>query len=160
MGTSREGVKRPVPSRNRARGLGKPSWAESTDWRGPQEASLSVLKTPPLTPVGMATAAFSSQTGKLRLSHRLIWEHDRASCRTSGSHPGFVGGRGSVGQGRARHLLPGLTSGARTGKATGIGPGTVRPFWNQLRVARAPVADTATTLPSRWPKQTEADITG
>jgi hypothetical protein len=45
-----------------------------------------------------------------------------------------------VGQGRAGHLLPGLTSEARTGKATGIGPRTVRPFRYQLRVARTPSA--------------------
>lgn len=59
-----------------------------------------------------------------------------------------------MGQGRARHLPPGLTSEARTGKATGIGPGTVRPFWYQLRVARAPVAGTAPTLPERGPSRT------
>lgn len=91
---------------------------ESTE--GPQGPPL-------LIPVGMATAAFSSsQTGELELSHGLIWEQD------SGFYPGFVGGMVSVGHGRARHLLPGLTSGARTGKATGIGPGTVGPFRYRL----------------------------
>lgn len=73
MDTSREGAKRPVPSRNRV----KPSWVESTD--GPKGPL-------PLIPVGMATAAFSSsQTGELELSHGLIWEQDRASCRTVAS---------------------------------------------------------------------------
>lgn len=59
----------------------------------------------------------------------------------------------SVGYGRARHLLPGLTSGARTGKATGIGPGTVRPFRYQLRVARPPVTAQLPPCPELGPSR-------
>lgn len=135
MDTSRKGAKRPMLSSNRAVGLVKPSLLEPSRPEGPRKPPLPGLKTLPLIPIGMATAASSSGTGKLGLSHGLNWEHDRASCRTValiqaqwGAGP--VGDRGEV------------TSGARTGKA----PGTVRPVWCQLRT-RTPGTSTAPTLP-------------
>lgn len=52
----------------------------------------------------MATAASSSWTGELGLSIGLNWEHDKGLLQDSGSHPGPVRGRVSVGQGKDRHL--------------------------------------------------------